>query len=70
MVTKFVMYTGGLGPYCEVNGRTFPEKTVVEIEDKDLPVFHRRRKFVEVRGTISLSRSNEPPMKGAVVSKK
>lgn len=52
------MYTGGLGPYQEVNGRTFPEKTVVEIEDKEFPVFFRRRKFIEVKGVQLLSQKS------------
>lgn len=56
-LTKFVMYTGGLGPYQEVNNKTFPEKIVVEIEDKELPVFFRRRKFIEVKGIQLLKKS-------------
>ena len=56
-MSKFVMYTGGLGPYQEVNGKVYPEKICVEIEDKDFPVFFRRRKFIEVKGVQLLKKS-------------
>lgn len=49
-LTKFVMYTGGLGPYMEVNGVMFPEKTVVEVKEDIMPAMKRRRKFIEVKG--------------------
>lgn len=59
-LTKFVMYTGGLGPYQEVNGKTFPEKIVIEIEDKEFPAFFHRRKFIEVKGVQLMKKTSNP----------
>lgn len=62
-MSKFVMYVGGLGPYQEVNGKNYPEKIVVEVEDKDFPVFFRRRKFIEVKGIQLLKNSTNTEFK-------
>jgi len=49
------MYVGGLGPYREVNGIHFPEKTVVEVPEEQIKVLKWQSKFIEVKGINYIS---------------
>jgi len=55
-LTKYMMYVGGLGPYREINGMYFPEKTVVEVPEEQIKVLKYQSKFIEVKG---ISYANE-----------